>query len=161
MNREIRDLLRDVARGEIGPAVSKRAQDLLDGKPPPGIARPPGSLGTAYAEIVAHRIQRRTERERTKLEMHEDVWAWNIEHGATCDCGCGYRFRHADEGECDHWLERSQGGEHTRENGWRLSHVCHRMKTDNHPDRADWNERRRAYCQRAGIPFVSRKEKHL
>lgn len=107
--------------------------------------------------------------------MHAEVWAWNLAHtrgpGAfhgRCDCGCGQAFRHATEGELDHWIELSQGGEDTRENGWRLTAECHWRKTNerpppgNHEDspaRPLWNAAREAYCQRAGILFVPRRVK--
>ncbi len=164
--RELRQLLRDVAAGEIGPGISKRAQELINGKPPPGIEKRLEQLGTAYAFAKAQHARRKQERREALRRMHQEAFAWNREHSADelaphgrCDCGCGLAFRHAEDGACDHWVPRSQGGPHVRENGWRLTHVCHRMKGEDHPSRAAWNERRQRYCDWAGIPFVPRRER--
>jgi 5-methylcytosine-specific restriction endonuclease McrA len=98
-----------------------------------------------------------------KRAMHDDVFAWNLAnttdelapHGR-CDCGCGGRFSSEAEGECDHWIERSQGGPHTRANGWRLLPRCHHKKTGN-VDRPGWNLKRARYCVLAAIPYVERR----
>ncbi len=164
MKREIWQLLRDVSRGEIGPVISKRAQELIDGKEPPGIRRRPEQLGSAYAFAKARHEQLNEEEDQAKRRMREEVFRWNLintaELGAPygrCDCGCGYAFRHADEGECDHWIPRSQGGKHTRENGWRLRHWCHEDKTRERPSRLIWNSRRLAYCMAAGVAHMPRR----
>jgi 5-methylcytosine-specific restriction endonuclease McrA len=94
--------------------------------------------------------------------MHDDVWRWNVFHSdGRCDCGCGYLFRTKQEGELDHWKGRRGPGAHTRANGWRLRRECHEKKDGRRPippDEPLFNARRRAYCERAGIPFVPRKE---
>jgi hypothetical protein len=137
------------------------------------------SLGTAADFAAARRAQEDEAEDQAKRDMRAAVFDWNIAHTGgpgvrfgRCDCGCGYVFRHAEEGECDHWIERSQGGEHTRENGWRLRTECHHEKTNERPPldigpgaalqssaRGIWNLRRQDYCKRAGIPFVPRREK--
>lgn len=116
---------------------------------------------------------RKEARKRSRILMHQAVWDWNLANTAgpgawagKCDCGCGRAFRHTQSGQLDHWIPRSQGGPDTRENGWRLSATCHAHKTANETILADgqtgpavgWNERRRAYCERAGIPFVERRK---
>lgn len=134
------------------------------------------SLGAAADHAAARRRQEEKDEVQAKIDMHEACFAWNrantadrfAPHGR-CDCGCGYAFRHANEGECDHWIELSQGGENTRENGWRLRAECHFEKTNERPPmdvgplriapRAIWNMRRADYCRRAGIPFMPRREK--
>jgi hypothetical protein len=122
-------------------------------------ARPKKDLGGATAHHAKVRRQEDLDEEKAKRAMHDAVFAWNIAHGGRCDCGCGYLFRHATEGECDHWAGRKGEGAHTRENGWRLRHDCHEDKTHNRPSRQEWNRRRFAYCQRAGIPYVERRVK--
>lgn len=177
-DRELRELLRDVARGELGPAIAARAQALLDrkeSKETTGPKKKTEQLGAGYAHAKTRRAIEEVRETFAKREMHDAVFAWNREHtrgpGAfhgRCDCGCGGAFKHAADGECDHWIERSQGGEHTRANGWRLLSACHDAKTNNRPPpdappgwngRREWNARRERYCARAGIPFVPRREK--
>lgn len=122
-----------------------------------------GGLGEAVK--LARRRVRDNElaEDLAKQIMHERVFAWNVEHGRTrfgeCDCGCGTIFKHADDGEVDHWTPRSRGGAHTRENGWRLAAGCHEAKHAARPSVAAWNRKREAYCERAGIPFVAHRDK--
>lgn len=117
---------------------------------------------------LAYVTKRKNREERDEAEakraMHDECFAWNLRNTrdtlapcGRCDCGCGGRFTSPGEGECDHWIERSQGGEHTRANGWRLLARCHHRKTENDPDRPAWNDRRRAYCERAAVPYVERR----
>lgn len=113
---------------------------------------------------------RRADREQDEAIrlMHFKVWAYNQVQTYSlgspfgrCDCGCGYAFRHSLDGELDHWKGRHGADAHTRENGWRLRRECHEMKDGRRPIPAGeptFNERRKAYCERAGIPFVPRKE---
>lgn len=117
---------------------------------------------------IVHLETRRRRKESAEAQaledMHDQVWAWNLVHTSVpgsayygrCDCGCGRPFRSYTHGECDHWVERSQGGADTRANGWRLLPECHEEKT-NAKDRRPWNERRRLYCERAGISYVERR----
>jgi hypothetical protein len=166
VNREVLELLRDVARGEIGPAISARARALMEPKKSPAPKKRPRELGEAYAHAVARRKREDLEEAEAKATMRADVWTWNLAHtrdaaapNGRCDCGCGYVFRHADEGECDHWKGRRGPDAHTRGNGWRLAFGCHVHKTLNRPDVATWNAKRKAYCERAGIAFVPRRER--
>jgi hypothetical protein len=129
---------------------------------------PPEKEIPALDAAAAHARARETLLAKAKRRMHDEVWEWNLRHtvgfGAAygrCDCGCGYPFRSRDEGECDHWKGRKGPDAHTRENGWRLRKECHEEKDGRRPmtPGADsFNERRRVYCARAGIPFVPRKE---
>ncbi len=163
VKRAVRDLLRDVAAGEVGPAVAARAKELLGPRRKPGPKKPrPASVAFA----AARRRQEDDAELEAVLAMHSAVWALNriltadrAAPAGRCDCGCLIAFRHADEGELDHWIERSQGGEHTAANGWRLSKEHHWDKTANRPSRADWNQRREEYCRKAGVPFVPRRER--
>jgi hypothetical protein len=113
--------------------------------------------------------ERKAEANAAAGAMRAAVFVWNLAstadesapHGR-CDCGCGYAFRHPDDGECDHWKGGSSR-EHTRANGWRLRRECHEEKDGRRPmppGAISFNARRRAYCERAGIPFVPRKELH-
>ena len=112
--------------------------------------------------IAAKRKAKRVNRRDARMAMHDGVWQMNLiltadptaPHGR-CDCGCGYSFRHVNDGECDHWIERSQGGPDTPANGWRLAVNCHNAKGAG--DREDWNFRRRQYCYRAAVPFIERR----
>lgn len=173
MKRELRELLRDVARGEIGPEVARRAAELLEPRRRAAPRRRAGELGAAHAHAETRRRAEQDAVPEARKAMWAAVLAWNIVQtrgpGAPrgrCDCGCGAAFRHATDGEVDHWVERSQGGEDTRENGWRITTDCHWRKTNNRPPvgadersdaRAAWNERRAAYCVRADVPFVPRR----
>lgn len=166
MKRTLRQLLREVAAGECGPAISARAQDLLDGKPPPGIRKKAEQLGVGYLLMTKRKVEEIAAAAEAARRMRADVWAENLRLNPSwlygvCDCGCGWYFRYDQEGELDHWIPLSQGGPNTRENGWRLRRVCHRAKTDKRPDRETWNAKRKAYCERAGVPFVPMREKHL
>lgn len=166
MKRELRALLLDVARGEIGPAVAARAQELLERK---GTKAAPkkkaGQLGAAYEHAKKRRQGEDAAETAAKREMHDAVWRWNLHwtasttapHGRCDNAECQKPFRFFDDGDCDHWIERSQGGEHTRANGWRLCRECHTDKDG--PDRAAWNRRRKTYCERARILFVARRER--
>jgi 5-methylcytosine-specific restriction endonuclease McrA len=129
---------------------------------------------TARSRRTAPRKAPGREAKAVKRAQHRDemsaarevVWAWNIAHNRVeavwgshpaCDCGCGRTFYGEQGGEFDHWIERSQGGPDTRENGWRLHPDCHAQKTANKPSRQEWNRRRFAYCVKAGIPFIERR----
>jgi 5-methylcytosine-specific restriction endonuclease McrA len=163
VNRDVKALLLDVARGEIGPAIAERARALLDGKPTAAPKKRASQLGAAYAHAKTRRALEDAEETFAKSQMHNDVWRWNLDHTAStaaphgrCDNpDCQRPFRYFDDGDCDHWIERSQGGEHTRENGWRLCRPCHTDKDG--PENEAWNRRRTIYCARAGIPFVPRR----
>lgn len=168
MKKALRDLLLDVARGEIGPAVAARAHALLagDGDEAPAPEKAPIPSLSYVDERRAREAQEEAE---AKRRMREAVWAWNREWTSSpaapfgrCDCGCGYAFRHAEEGECDHWKGRVGPDAHTRENGWRLRRECHEQKDGRRPmppGAIPFNARRQVYCARAEIPFVPRKER--
>ena len=134
-----------------------------------------GALKKARISSVAHHQAGRragTRQDRAdKAVMRAAVWSWNLDHTTsrlarvgTCDCGCGGAFLFFDDGECDHWTSRAQGGEHTRENGWRLLGGpvgCHHRRHSGLPPHPTpdgrvrtWNEARQEYCARAEIPFV-------
>lgn len=127
-----------------------------------------GALGEALQLTKKRARDRELAESIARQVMHERTFAWNVEstrgpgapHGL-CDAGCGYVFRSADDGEADHWIPLGQGGESTRENGWRLCArprgQCHQDKHADRPSREEWNARRRSYCERAGIPFVERR----
>lgn len=166
MNRDLRALLVDVAAGEIGPSIAARARALLQPAKRATPKRKPQELGEAYAHAVARQAREMVEEGEAKARMREEVFLWNLAHTrdesapfGRCDCGCGYNFRHATEGECDHWKGRRGPEAHTRANGWRLSFGCHVHKTLNKPDVPHWNAKRKNYCERAGIPFVPRRER--
>ncbi len=163
MNRWHEDVLGylELRRG----AGDRRAATLLARNDAPRTSPAKDSIAS-----VAHheKLRRQEEREESAAmaKARAAVWAWNIEHNRiplvwgsrpVCDCGCGRQFWAADHGEFDHWIERSQGGPDTRENGWRLHHDCHEQKTANRPSRREWNRRRQRYCIAAGIPFVERR----
>jgi 5-methylcytosine-specific restriction endonuclease McrA len=145
--------------------AEKRAVMLLAGGSVRGPAKP-------AIPSLSHQAQRAAAADRAevaaKASMRAAVWAWNLTntsdptapHGR-CDCGCGYTFRHAEDGELDHWKGGSSR-EHTRENGWRIRRECHEQKDGRRRlpfGAAPFNYRRKAYCARAGIPFVPRKER--
>ena len=167
MNGWTEDVLGYLAsRRSAGDAEARRLLARMD------CPRPPPEKRIAAVDLANAR-QRETIRNiaTAKAKMRRAVWAWNLAHtlglGAPfghCDCGCGYAFRFPDEGECDHWKGRKGEGAHTRENGWRLRDLCHRQKdgrAKREPGSPTFNERREAYCKRAGIPFVPRKELFL
>lgn len=158
MNKVDLLIIRAVAEGKVvrgTELLAQRRVAQLDAKAAPASVR------------LAEKRRRRAGRDedQAKRDMHDAVFTWNLEHtrdaaapAGRCDA-CGLPFRHAGHGHCDHWIERSQGGDHTRENGWRLCAVCHQAKTDNRPSRAWWNHARGAYCAEARIPFVPRRER--
>jgi 5-methylcytosine-specific restriction endonuclease McrA len=79
--------------------------------------------------------------------------------GGCCEA-CGVEM--ASGGELDHWLGgSSRRRETTPEGTWRLCPMCHHDKTNAGGPGSSalefWNERRRAFCEKNGIPFVPRK----
>lgn len=162
MRREVRDLLRDVAAGDVSPALAIRAKELLARK-----KRRPRQARAAPSLLSEQRQDARAHEERQAIAaMRFDVWRLNLvltggrtAPAGACDAGCGRAFRHPEEGELDHWISRSQGGKHEAVNGWRCCPACHADKTANQPSVAAWNVRRAAYCERAGVPFVARRER--
>jgi hypothetical protein len=151
--------LRSEAR--LSRAEKRAALLLAGGSVQKGPAKTLGLPGKTRAE-------RHAEANAAAGAMRAAVFAWNLAttadesapHGR-CDCGCGYAFRHAEDGECDHWKGGSSR-EHTRANGWRLRRECHEQKDGRRPmepGAVSFNARRRAYCDRAGIPFAPRKER--
>jgi 5-methylcytosine-specific restriction endonuclease McrA len=160
MNQVLDQIVRAVAAGKVTRRIELLAKRLVDHEKRQAELAAARARPAALEHADARRRREDLEEDAAKRRMHDEVWSWNCSEGAgRCDCGCGYAFRHATEGECDHWIERSQGGEHTRENGWRLRSECHDAKTNNRPGRASWNARRQTYCERAGIPFVPRRER--
>lgn len=176
MNAIEEHIIKAVAEGKVTDATRAMATRYLDGKKRDAAAA--AARLKSSTPSVRHAAARRREEDNAetnaKAQMHAEVFAWNILNTpgqfGSCDCGCGYLFKFAAEGECDHWIERSQGGEHTRENGWRLRYnPCHLAKTNNEvpanqrlnygegSGREYWNTMRRLYCERAGIPFVERR----
>lgn len=165
MNRWTEDALAYLERRRDGGDRGARALLARSDAPRAGPAKP------LPASVTLHeKLQRRAEREQEEAirRMHGEVWLWNLTHTKSssapcgrCDCGCGYAFRHLEEGELDHWKGRRGPDAHTRPNGWRLRVRCHEEKDGRRPrapGSPTFNERRRAYCERAGIPFVPRKE---
>lgn len=165
MNRALRVYVESVATGEAPrPALVERARRDLGRDEAARARRMKKSLPRRKDKAARHA----SDSDAVKV-MWAGVMAWNLANtrgpgapAGRCDCGCGTPFRHATDGEVDHWIEKSQGGEDHRENGWRLISEHHRMKTDREPPPGDgpptWNERRADYCRRAGIEFVERKE---
>lgn len=160
MNRWIADVLDFLERVSV---QSREARILLSRADAPRPAPEKVIPALELAKAQARRAER--EEEEAKRRMHGAVFDWNREHASDaaapfgrCDCGCGYAFRHHDEGECDHWKGRLGHGAHSRANGWRLRFSCHVAKTLNEPSAAVWNAKRAAYCVRADVPFVPRKE---
>lgn len=149
------EVLTALAAGRCEPWMMSHARVAL-----PAFQVPKHTKKAPIPSLVLVKARRKAAEEQedaAKLAMHDEVWEWNLAHGSRCDCGCGYLFRHIEEGECDHWIERSQGGEHTRANGWRLRSECHHAKTANEPSRQDWNLRRADYCIAAGILYIERR----
>ena len=159
---KVRLVLEGLAEGRAEPWMALYAREALPSFKPRAVRRP----RLPSSKFVDDRKRRELEEEIAAVKaMRDQVFEWNAANtgGAVgrCDndeCPRPF-FPHAQAGELDHWIERSQGGTHTRENGWRLCTACHHEKTSNRPDRATWNERRRRYCERAGVPFVPRRER--
>lgn len=160
-------IIRAVAEGKVTPGTVLLARKAWADENAPAVEKAP------IPSVEHHEKVRRKEardEDQAKRDMHEAVWTYNLAHTTSpiaphgrCDCGCGYAFRHHEEGECDHWKGRRGPGAHTRENGWRLRRECHEQKDGRRPmppGAESFNERRRRYCARAGIPFVPRKDLH-
>lgn len=162
------ELLRKVEKSEPLYAEDRRAATFVIAQR--ARATPEKAVIDSVAYVIERRLQAKRDREQALRAMHLGAWETNLRttrsnvnapHGL-CDCGCCYPFRSVTEGECDHWISRSQGGPDTKENGWRLrggAGGCHEQKTNGTPSARDWDVRRRNYCDRAGIPFVARKER--
>jgi hypothetical protein len=170
-----------VIRDETVSAAMARVRSFLDGEAKPSkpetralfllaaggrLAAPKKtSLGAAHEHATKRRAAEDDAELAAKRAMHDGVWRLNIlrtssttaPHGRCDNPDCQKPFRHFDDGDCDHWIERSQGGEHTVDNGWRLCRECHTDKDG--PDRAEWNQRRKTFCELVRIPFVPRREK--
>jgi hypothetical protein len=163
MNRWTEDVL-EYLRGR----TDRAARALLARSDAPRAAPEKKIRAVALAKARAAEAERAEE--RAIRRMHAEVWLWSFTHtrdaGAPhgrCDCGCGYAFRHDGEGELDHWKGRRGPEAHTRANGWRLRSDCHEKKDGRRKIPAGeppFNARRRAYCERAGIAFIPRKELH-
>jgi 5-methylcytosine-specific restriction endonuclease McrA len=154
--------------GERATKAETRAVYLLAGAA--RLKAPQKAPIPSVAHVERRHAQEHEDEVAAKLAMHDAAWSWNLAHtigaGAPygrCDCGCGGAFLYFAHGHCDHWIERSRGGPHTRANAWRLLPDCHERKGRSHPPLGDgpptWNGRREAYCERAEIPFIPRKER--
>jgi 5-methylcytosine-specific restriction endonuclease McrA len=97
--------------------------------------------------------------ERT-ARVRQEVWAraggvWGHAPFGLCECGCG-RGVSRDTFQMDHWIGAAKRKEMTTiENCWALHRDCHNDKGG--PDVDKWNQLRKAFCEKNGLPFIPRK----
>lgn len=123
MNRQIREVLRAVAAGEIGPAIVARARAVLEAKPRP--RRPP-------SEATKERSRKRAALRRARSENRE---ACKIREGGRCAvwatglCRGGLHL--------DHFFGRGKVPASV-ELEWMLCEHHDHQKTTNQPSRLYW-----------------------
>ena len=147
MNLRLRQLLQDVARGEIGPAVAARAKEFLDGPDESTLPRRrPEQLGAAYA----HHLKVRAVEVVDAKTYRKDVRAACVERAQGCCEACGSR-----RGPALHWDHFwGRGREESVESSWMLCAYCDHAKTESKTDhghsRIHWLDLFASHCQLHG-----------
>lgn len=113
----------------------------------------------AFPKLVPRKVERkarRGEQQESRAEVRRKVMA---RAAGRCEA-CGRRAVTV----LDHW-EGGSGRRQERESVetcWALCvERCNPARTENRPSAAHWNEERRKFCERVGLPFVAHIEKPL
>lgn len=141
MKRAIESLLRDVARGDVGPAIARRAKELLAGPTP---RKAPTKARIAS---IAHVVEVRQAKDRTALDRRAETRRHVSDRAAGLCEACGARRGAALQ--WDHFWGRDR--EESVESTWMLCAHCHRAKTDNDPSRITWLWSFYEHCRRLGF----------
>lgn len=106
--------------------------------------------------VRAHRKEKAAKRATTREETSAIREAVMRRADNRCECGCGYLFRgsnwesYANEAELDHFFPKGRTKQ-TVKACWALTRACHRLKTDNKPDRETWLRKFIAHADRHGF----------
>lgn len=114
------------------------------------VAETPAFPKPSALEREGKRHKKRGKKARRTMEVYDAV---RLRAGGQCECGCGRAFHDGPMLDSAPEMDDFFGGAKHRNSRecWMLRAECHRAKTNNKPDRAEWLRKFIAHCRKYGL----------